>query len=111
MDKLELTVGCLREMGQRASEAVTGTNRLLPARSSRKKALAAEANEDGPWRSAKESQLIRVPTARIPVVDFGRTIVFGREKKREKKTRKIIECKRARRQGLSTSELLASSGS
>ena len=51
---------------------------------SRNKALAAEANEGESWWSAEESRLIKMPTARIPIFDCWRTIVFGRKEKRAK---------------------------
>jgi len=54
------------------------------------KALDAEANEDGFWLSAKEPQLIKVPTARNPIFRLLENKGV-REKKTEKKRGK--DCK------------------
>lgn len=60
--------------------------------------LAAEANEGGPWWSAEESQLIKVPTARIPVFRLQENNCV-RERERKKKE-EGSKWERVRRQGL-----------
>lgn len=52
-------------MGQRTVGIVSVSSSSLTVL--KNKALDTEANEDGPWWSAGQSQLIKVPTARIPV--------------------------------------------
>lgn len=66
MDRPWLTAGDLRQMGQRTLEIVNVSSSSSTVLEN-KGLAAAEADEDGSWWSAEESQLIKVPTARIPV--------------------------------------------
>ena len=52
-------------MGQRTVEIVSVSSSSCTVL--KNKALDAEANEDKFWLSAKEPQLIKVPTARNPI--------------------------------------------
>jgi len=82
------TVGCLQQMGQRTVEIVSVSS--SPRTALKNKALDTEANEDGPWWSAGESQLIKVPTARIPVFRLLENKGVRRGKTEKKKEERIV---------------------